>query len=157
MVTILMMSEKRVTPGLCKIKVFWKKDYDIIISAHDVTNKILSRDSNYIVDVVMSPRFGKSSISMREVIITSILWGVDQKTAFLEGWPCFKFNNLGLALGTNLKFYTSVGKGWKLKLRKLWGLIPMFVENTGGKLVGGIFCTLSPPPPPLPPTWIGLI
>ena len=143
MVTILMMSEKRVAPGLCKIKVFWKKDYDIIISAHD--------DSNYIVDVVMSPRFGKSSISMREVIITSILWGVDQKTAFLEGWPCFKFNNLRLALGTNLKFYTSVGKEWKLKLRKFWGLIPMFVENTGGKLVGGIFCTLSPPLPPPPP------
>ena len=147
MVTILMMSAKSVTPGLCKITVFWKKEYDIIISAHDVTNKILSWDSNYIVDVVMSPKFGKSSISMREVTITSILWGVDKKTAFLEGWPCFKFNNLGLALGTNLRFYTSVGKGWKLKLRKFLGLIPMFVENTGEKLVGGIFCT---PPSPSP-------
>ena len=37
-----------------------------------VTNKILSRDSNYIVDLVMSPKFGNSSISLREVIITSI-------------------------------------------------------------------------------------
>ena len=39
--------------GLCKIKVFWNKDYDAIISLHDVTNEILSRDSVYIADVVM--------------------------------------------------------------------------------------------------------
>ena len=65
-----MMSAKLATLGLLKIKVFWNKGYDVIISVHDVTNKILSRDSNYIVDVVM---FSNSSISMREVIITSIL------------------------------------------------------------------------------------
>ena len=73
MVTILMMSAKMTTLGLLKIKVFWNKGYDVIISVHDVTNKILSRDSNYIVDVVMWPKFGNSSISMKEVIITSIL------------------------------------------------------------------------------------
>ena len=73
MVTILMMSAKMATPGLRKIKVFWKKGYDVIISVNDVTNKTLSRDSNYIVDVVMWPKFGNSSISMREVIINSIL------------------------------------------------------------------------------------
>ena len=67
-----MMSAKMATPGLRKIKVFWKKGYDVIIFVNDVTNKILSRDSNYIVDVVMWPKFGNSSISMREVIITSI-------------------------------------------------------------------------------------
>ena len=61
------------TPGLLKIKVFWNKDYDVINSVHEVTNKFLSRDSNYIVDVVMWPKFGNTSISMREVIITSIL------------------------------------------------------------------------------------
>ena len=27
--------------------------YDVIISVHDVTDKFLSRDSNYIMDVVM--------------------------------------------------------------------------------------------------------
>ena len=53
MVAILMMSEKLATIGLHKIKVFWNKIYDIIISVHDVTNKILLRDSNYILDVVM--------------------------------------------------------------------------------------------------------
>ena len=73
MVTILMMSPKMATPGLRKIKAFWKKGYDVIISVNDVINKILSRDSNYIVDVVTWPKFGNSSISMREVIITSIL------------------------------------------------------------------------------------
>ena len=35
-----------------EIKVFWNKSYDVIIFPHGFTNKILSRDSNYIVDVV---------------------------------------------------------------------------------------------------------
>ena len=68
-----MMSAKMATPGLLKITVFWNKGYDVIISVDDVTNKILSRDSNYIVDVVMWPKFGNCSISMRKVIITSTL------------------------------------------------------------------------------------
>ena len=61
------------TPGLLKITVFWDKGYDVIISVNDVTNKILWRDSKYIVDLFMWPKFGDSIISMREVITTSIL------------------------------------------------------------------------------------
>ena len=72
MITILMMLAKMATPDLLKTTVFWNKGYDVIIPVHDVSNKILSRDSNYIVDVVIWPKFGSSSISMREVI-TSIL------------------------------------------------------------------------------------
>ena len=53
MVTILMMSAKLATPGLLKIKVFQNKGCDVIIPDYDVTIKILSRDSNDIVDVVM--------------------------------------------------------------------------------------------------------
>ena len=53
MVTILMMSTKLATPGLLKTKTFRNKGYDVIILDYDVTNKILSRDSNYIVDVFM--------------------------------------------------------------------------------------------------------
>ena len=68
-----MMSGKMATPGLLKTTVFWNKGYDVIIPVHDVTNKILSCDSNYFVDVDMWPKFGNSSISMRGVIITSIL------------------------------------------------------------------------------------
>ena len=72
MVEFLIMSTKLVTLGL-KIKVFWNKRYDVKTSVCDVTNKFLSGDLNYIVDLVMWPKFGYSSISMREVIITSIL------------------------------------------------------------------------------------
>ena len=68
-----MMSAKITTPGLLRIRVFWNDGYDVIISVHDVTNKILSSDSNYIIDVVMWPKFGNCSISMRKVIITSVL------------------------------------------------------------------------------------
>ena len=70
---ILMMSTKMATPGLLKITVFWNKGFDVIISVDDVTNKILWLDSNYIVDVLMWPKFGNSSISMRQVNTTSIL------------------------------------------------------------------------------------
>ena len=34
-------------------KVLWNNVYNFRISVHDVTNKILSSDSNYIVEVVM--------------------------------------------------------------------------------------------------------
>ena len=47
-----------------------------MIPVHDVTKKILSRDSNYVINVVKFCKFGNSSISMREIIITSIFWGV---------------------------------------------------------------------------------
>ena len=67
------MPTKMATPDLLKITVFWNKGYDVIIYVHDVTNKILSRDSNFIVDVVMWPKFGNSNIFMREIIIISIL------------------------------------------------------------------------------------
>ena len=73
LVIIFIMSAKMATPGLLKIMVFWNKGYDVMISVHDVTNRILLRDSNYIVDAVMWPKFDKSNISMREVMIMSIL------------------------------------------------------------------------------------
>ena len=50
---ILMTSAKMATQGLLKITVFWNKGYDAIIPVDDNTNKILSHDSNYIVDVSM--------------------------------------------------------------------------------------------------------
>ena len=53
MVTILMTSAKIATLGLLKIKVFWNKVYDVIVPVYDVTNQILSRDINYLVDVVV--------------------------------------------------------------------------------------------------------
>ena len=78
MVTILMMPAKIATLGLLKTKLSWNKGYVFIIFVYDSTNEILSSDSNYIVDVVMWPKFGNSSIPMRNVIVGSI---------FIKVWP----------------------------------------------------------------------
>ena len=71
--TVLMVSAKLFTLGLIKIKVTWNEGYDVIIFFHDVTNKVLSRYSNHIVDAVIWPKFVNSSIFMTEIIITLIL------------------------------------------------------------------------------------
>ena len=68
----LMMSVKMATIDLLKIKLFWNKVYDAIVSGYNVNNNVLSSDSNYIIEVIIWPKFGNSSISMREVIITLI-------------------------------------------------------------------------------------
>ena len=81
MVRILIMLAKMGTLGLLEIKLFWKKVYDVIISVHDVTNKILSRDLSYNIYIyiyiyiymVRWPKVCCSSISMRKVMITSVL------------------------------------------------------------------------------------
>ena len=67
------MSAKMATPGLLRTMVVWNEGCDVIIYVDDVNNKHLSRDSNYIADVFMSAKFGNLIISMREVVITSIL------------------------------------------------------------------------------------
>ena len=77
MVKILIMSAKMAAPALLKIKIFWNKGYYVKNSFYDVSDKILSLDSNQIMDVVMWPKFGNSSTCVREVIITSILLGFD--------------------------------------------------------------------------------
>ena len=66
------MSAELVTPGLLEIKLFQNKGYDIIIFDYNVTKKMSSKDSNYIVYVIMWPKFGNTSISVSEFIVTSI-------------------------------------------------------------------------------------
>ena len=102
-----MILAKMLTLGLLKIKVFWNKSYDVIISAFDITNRVLSYDSNYIVDALVWPKFGNSSISK----------GFDQKNYFFEGRTWFKFNNLELLVGVILKVNTNVAKGLILKVK----------------------------------------
>ena len=53
-----MILAKMATLGLLKIRVFSNKGYDVIIFVYDVAHKILWRDSNYIVEVVMWLKFG---------------------------------------------------------------------------------------------------
>ena len=45
----------------------------MIIFVYDVNDKILSLESNYIVNEVIWPKFSSSSISVREAIKTLIL------------------------------------------------------------------------------------
>ena len=67
------MSAKLASPALLKLKIFQNNADAVIILDYDLTSNILSRDSNYIVDVGMLPKFGNYSTSMRDVFITSIL------------------------------------------------------------------------------------
>ena len=53
MVATLKMPAKLATLGLLKIKVYWIKGCDVIISVYDVNKKILSHESSYNVDMVM--------------------------------------------------------------------------------------------------------
>ena len=48
-----MMSAISATLGILNLEVFQNKGYDVIISVHDVANKILSRGSKDIVDGIM--------------------------------------------------------------------------------------------------------
>ena len=73
MVTILMISAKMANPGLLKIKVLWNIGYGVIIYFRDVTNKLFSGESIYIVDVVMWPKFGNSSISTSNRMASSAI------------------------------------------------------------------------------------
>ena len=123
-----MMLAKMVTLCFLKIQVFLNKGYDIIIFVYDVTNKILSCNSIYVVNVICD-----------QSLVIQFYKDLSRKTTFFAGWSWFRFNNLGLALGIALKFYTSVAKGLKLKVRKFWGLIPMIVGVIGEKLVGSLF------------------
>ena len=139
-----MMSAKMATTGSLRITVFWNIEYDTIIFVDDVSNTISSLDSNCVADLLMWPKFGNPSISMKEV---ANLKDLIRKTACFEGWPWLKFNNLVLTLGTNLKFYTSLEKGLKLKVRTIWELIPTFVSyvcsSYSGKIGSGGLLYLS--------------
>ena len=73
MVKIFMMSAKMAASALLKIKVFWNIGYYVIYFVYGGTNKILSHDSNHIIDVVIWSKFGNYSICIIEVIIISIL------------------------------------------------------------------------------------
>ena len=107
---------KLATLGFLKIKVFWNKRYEVIISVHDVTITL------YHVTQIRS---------------------CDQTLVTLT-FQRFKLNNLGLSLGMALKFYTSVTKALKLKVR--WfrmGTNSYICRSYWGKPGRGLFATLN--------------
>lgn len=53
MISIFTMSTKLATQSLIKIKWFGNEGYEIIVFVFDVTNKILSHESNVVVLVVI--------------------------------------------------------------------------------------------------------
>ena len=118
---------------LCKIKLFRNKSYDVETSDHDATNKILSRGSNYVIDIAIWPKIGKYNILKRKVII------IRRKTQFFDECFWFRFNNLGLALGTTLKISSCTTNGLRLKVAKFWRLISTFAEYTWGKTGRDLF------------------
>ena len=87
-----MMPAKMATPDFLKIKVFWNKGYDVKIFILDVINKVLSRDSNHIVDEV---NFYQSLITI----------------AFLrESYHNFSFIKIWLEKYSSLR--GDLGSGW---------------------------------------------
>ena len=61
MVVVLMMSAKLLNLGLLKLnRYFQKRGYDVIIFVHEVTNGILSRDSQYTNSDVCKSYRGKT-------------------------------------------------------------------------------------------------
>ena len=58
MIVIVVMSAQLTTPGLLKLNIFWNKDYGVIISAYNVTNKSCGHVT----------KFDNSGIYAREVI-----------------------------------------------------------------------------------------
>ena len=100
------MSANMATLGLLKIKTFGNKGYGIVISFHDVTNKILLRESYYIVDSVIplwwlqhfygtGTRYhlnilhqcGKKIKTQSQKILSLIFTFVEITEENLVGWP----------------------------------------------------------------------
>ena len=149
-----MMSAKMATPGLLKITVFWNKVFDVIVYVNDVTNKILPRYSNYIVDVFMWPKFGNCSFLWEKLSQPQFYKDLTRKTAFFERWSWFKFINLGVTLGRKIEILHQCGKRVKTKSQKVLGGNSYICRSYRGKTGRGAF--LPPTPPPFPPSWIGL-
>ena len=130
-----MMLAKLAALGLLEIKVTWNKDYSVIISTHDVTNKILSRGSNYIVDVVIWPKFGNSNIFMTEVVITSIL---PQQPIFLRG-ALGSSSIIGTGTRYDLEILHKCGKKVETKSQNILESNPYIYRGYSRKTGRGLF------------------
>ena len=143
-----MMSTKMATTVLLKGTVFWNRVYGVIIHVNDVIKIILWRHSNYTVDVFMWIKFGSSSISMRQVITTLVLYRFDQKNSFFEMW--YLFSSIIRDWSAKPEILRQCGKRFKTKSQKVFGANSYICISYRGKTDrGNLFVRL--------PSWIGLI
>ena len=132
MTAILIMSAKFANPGILKIKGFFWNNGSDIISAHEINNKILTRNSHYTVGAVIWQNFGKF-VRKFDLTKKNFFWGVvlDQNN-----------NNMKMLLDMSLKFYNNVAKS--NEVTKLWGLVPTGRNGRKtGRGVSGPFYPLS--------------
>ena len=85
MASILMMSAKLATLGLLEIKVTWNKGYDVIIYIHEFSNKISSRDSSYIADVVNDQNLVTLAFFWQKLSEPQFYKDFTRKANFLKG------------------------------------------------------------------------
>ena len=148
MVAILMVHSKLATLGVLKTKLFWNKIYDILVLVHKVTNKILSSDSNYIVDLVIWAKFGNSTLSLWEVVIATILLGFDQKKQFFWWLLLVQVWWFGIGTRCSLEILRQCDKIVKTKSQIVLWANSHAGRNYRKKTCRGIFLP--------PPSWIGL-
>ena len=104
----------------------------------------------------MKWKFGITTISNKKVIITSVLQDFEQKTTFFWEVVLVQIHWFGTGsrfkTGSGIKVLRQCRTELKLKVRKILGLIPSFVEVAFEKLIRGSFAHPLPPSP----SWIGL-
>ena len=96
-------------------KMLWRHNF----CPSDVINKILSRYSNYIVNVFIPPKCAHQNLPTLAFLWQKLSWpqfykDFTRKTNFFDGFSRFEFNNLELALDLALKCDTSLIKRLKL-------------------------------------------
>ena len=109
---MLIITVKLTIAGLLKIKLLWNKGFDVIVSVHDVTNNIWSRDSNYIVNGVMGSWLQVYEDLTRK---TNFLWSI------------------------TLKFCTRLAKGLKIKVKNILVAKCYVCRIYRGKMEGSLF------------------
>ena len=147
-----MMAAKLVNSCLFKIKVIWNKGDDAILPGHTSSTKFLQ-----VTQIMLQMwTYDQSLVTLWAILSGEFQFqfynDLTRKTIFFKGWYWLKVNNLGVALVLALKFYNSLIKGLKLKVRKFLSNLlhfKMFDNVWLEKLVGKQWKTL-------PSSWIGL-